>query len=145
MLTTVRPLASHTASEEAVQLFAREAQSVRLVRRFTAQTLSRWSITARVDDVTVCMSELATNALLHAVPPHGQFLVKLSLRGAALRAEVHDRSQHLPQIKRPSATSDDGRGLLLVRALADSWDSKIRKPNGKIVWAEFQLPGPTRL
>src|SRR2546426_841825 len=49
------------------RLFDRHATAVRAARDFIAGTLSLWRIDDRTDDVELCVSELATNAVEHGV------------------------------------------------------------------------------
>ncbi|MER7623996.1 ATP-binding protein [Streptomyces sp. NPDC126503] len=117
--------------------YRRERRSVPLARDFTRRALADWGLDARADDVLVCVSELATNALLHGVPPGRGYRLHLYLElPGALRVEVHDSGDGTPRVREPSGES--GRGLLLVDALADRWGVGERDP-GKIVWCEFRI------
>ncbi|MEU3830275.1 ATP-binding protein [Streptomyces sp. SID161] len=119
----------------------RERRSVQLARMFAGVTLDDWSLAERRDDVLLCVSELATNALLHGVPPGRGYLVRLVLyRGGVLRVEVHDSGPGEVRTPETSPESERGRGLLLVAALADKWGVGERSP-GKIVWCEFAVRG----
>lgn len=121
--------------------FRRERRSVRLAREFTRKALADWGLDARADDVLLCVSELATNALLHGVPPGRGYALHLALKdpGHLLRIEVHDSGDGTPSLREPS--DESGRGLLLVDALADRWGVGERSP-GKIVWCEFGRVAP---
>ena len=110
-------------------------------RRFTAETLTGWGLagTDRADDVLLCVSELATNALLHGVPPGRCFRLDLGLdTDGVLRVEVHDGGPGEVRVPEWAWDAEDGRGLRLVRALADRWGVREREP-GKVVWCEFTL------
>ncbi|MEU6480579.1 ATP-binding protein [Streptomyces sp. NPDC047017] len=125
-----------------VAFFRKDRRSVRTAREFVRTALADWSLTARRDDVLLCVSELATNALLHGVPPGRGFAVLLALHeGPFLRVEVHDSGGGEVRVPEPSAESEHGRGLLLVTALADKWGVEGRSP-GKIVWCEFGCRRP---
>ena len=109
-------------------------------REFTRRVLGEWGARVRLDEVLLCVSELATNALLHGTPPGRGFRLYLLRAGdEVVRIEVHDSGDGQPRI--PSSGEDrdreeSGRGLLLlVEALADKWGAE-RCP-GKIVWCEF--------
>ncbi|MFF5441835.1 ATP-binding protein [Streptomyces achromogenes] len=121
--------------------YRRDRRSVRLARKFAWQTLTDWAAEGRGDDVLLCVSELATNALLHGVPAGRGFLLRLALHAeGALRVEVHDSGPGevgCPDpVREADAEAEHGRGLLLVAALADKWGVGERNP-GKIVWCEF--------
>ncbi|WP_351223422.1 ATP-binding protein [Streptomyces sp. NPDC002133] len=128
--------------------YRRERRSVPAAREFAARALADWGVAGRADDVLLCVSELATNALVHGVPPGRGFRLHLWL-GDVLRVEVHDSGGG--EVREPmpdadadadadaSAAAEGGRGLLLVGALADKWGVGERNP-GKIVWCEFADP-----
>ncbi|MFF3402526.1 ATP-binding protein [Streptomyces sp. NPDC002659] len=121
------------------QFYRRERRSVPAAREFVRTAVTDWGLGARMDDVLLCVSELATNALVHGVPPGRGYRLKLWLYGdgdGALRIEVHDSGGGLPAVREPDEES--GRGLLLVAALADKWGVGERDP-GKIVWCEFAV------
>ncbi|WP_171114387.1 MULTISPECIES: ATP-binding protein [Streptomyces] len=129
----------HPRTREA--FYRRDRRSVRLAREFTGEALTEWGVTERGDDVLLCVSELATNALLHGVPPGRGFLVRLTLYpDGVLRVDVHDSGSG--EVRTPDSSPDaepeHGRGLLLVTALADKWGVGERDP-GKIVWCEFAV------
>ncbi|MFI6940461.1 ATP-binding protein [Streptomyces sp. NPDC050418] len=111
----------------------RERQSVPAARRFAREALADWGWPAP-DDPLLCVSELATNALLHGVPPGRGLLLQLRCDGPVLRIEVHDSGAGIPRI--PDAADEGGRGLRIVEALAAKWGVGERDP-GKTVWCEF--------
>ncbi|MGW5863469.1 ATP-binding protein [Streptomyces sp. NPDC055239] len=119
------------------RFYRRERQSVPAARAFASDALADWGIGDRAYDIALCVSELASNALVHGVPPGRGFRLGLSFSGDVLRVEVHDSGAGWP---RPGADehgdAESGRGLLLVAALADKWGIAERDP-GKVVWCEF--------
>ncbi|MEC4016987.1 ATP-binding protein [Streptomyces sp. H27-D2] len=125
------------------RFYPRERRSVPVAREFVRQALTEWGVAGRAEDVLLCVSELATNALLHGVPPGRGFGVWVWLTGdGALRVEVHDSGDGYPCVPDAGEGWDEsGRGLLLVEALADKWGVGEREP-GKIVWCEFAGVGP---
>ncbi|MFI1951127.1 ATP-binding protein [Streptomyces xinghaiensis] len=120
-------------------------RSVSRAREFTVTTLRAWRLEGLMDDVRLCVSELATNALVHGTEPGRGFLIKLTGDNDAVRLEVHD-SRNLrsdsqrPFVRHPEPADTSGRGLLLVEMLADAWGIESRQPFGKIVWARFRSP-----
>lgn len=113
-------------------------------RGFAADALGDWGWTStadaanvqRVDDVLLLVSEVVTNACLHAGGPR-----ELVLRHADghLRVEVSDGSHALP-VRRPHAPSlPGGHGLMMLDRLAADWGS-VPSAAGKTVWLEVDLP-----
>ncbi|CAM5495587.1 ATP-binding protein [Streptomyces californicus] len=90
------------------------------------------------------MTELATNALRHGVPPGRGFKVHIHLDAAwhrhhPPRSPRQRRGRGVPGGRfRRRPEDEGGRGLLLVAAVADAWGVKERNP-GKIVWCEFSV------
>jgi hypothetical protein len=81
------------------------------------------------------VSELVTNALLHAAPP-----IQVRVRGTHEhpRVEVHDGSRERPLLPAPGEDDDDllltfGRGLSIVARCSDAWGAEIEE-DGKTVW-----------
>ncbi|WP_277033632.1 ATP-binding protein [Actinacidiphila oryziradicis] len=113
----------------------RAAQSA---REFVTTTLTGWGLTTRIDNVRLCVSELACNALTHGtVPGHG-FLVRVTADDDFLLIEVHDSSDHRPYIRQLTDIDDSGRGLRLVEAMSDCWGVEERESIGKVVWSRFK-------
>ncbi|MGW1183181.1 ATP-binding protein [Streptomyces drozdowiczii] len=123
------------------RFFRRERRSVREAREYVRSALADWGFgEARADDVVVCVSELATNALVHGVPPGRGYRLMLWLHEGQVRVEVHDSGDGEPGVREPDGES--GRGLVIVGALADRWGVGERVP-GKVVWCEFGVRAPT--
>ena len=104
----------------------------------TARTWARmlwscWDLSRLSDDASLVLTELTTNAILHA---RGE-AVDIWLRAdrQSLAIFVGDSSPDMPVCG--DALSDDdlfGRGLIIVESLAQHWGT-YRVPTGKIVWA----------
>ncbi|MFG2783135.1 ATP-binding protein [Streptomyces prunicolor] len=122
--------------------YRRDRRSVALAREFTRNALADWEIADRADEVLLCVSELATNAILHGVPPGRGYALRLCIhRDGVLRVEVRDSGTgDLRKVSTPyrDLDADSGRGLLLVSVLADKWGVGERVP-GKAVWCEFMV------
>ncbi|KUL30627.1 ATP-binding protein [Streptomyces regalis] len=120
------------------QFYVRDRRSIPRARRSASWALTHWGLADwdRADDALLCVSELATNALLHGVPPGRGFLLRVRYDRDVLRVEVHDSGTGVPRI--PDDPDEGGRGLFLVAALADKWGVGERNP-GKVVWAEFAV------
>ena len=118
---------------------APELESVVAARRVVLDAISSWNLPERVaDDAALVVSELATNAVLHA---RTVFDVSVSRLGSGLRVSVADTDPTLPSpsINRPeellAVRSMTGRGLALVAATCDRWGCDA-VAGGKVVWAE---------
>ncbi|MBP5937746.1 ATP-binding protein [Streptomyces acidiscabies] len=131
--TTQRPLLRE-------RCFRRDRRSVPAARRFALETLTGWGLASseRAHDVLLCVSELATNALLHGVPRGRQFLLSLRRDGDSVVVEVHDSGDGVPRIAQGRDGDEGGRGLVLVAALSSRWGVRERVI-GKVVWCEFPL------
>ncbi|CAM5574678.1 ATP-binding protein [Streptomyces hirsutus] len=97
-----------------------------------------WTRTApeTADAVLLTVSELVTNAHKHA---HSNAQLTLSRDDNCLHISVHDTSAELPARRSPGLEGTGGRGMLLVDALADEWESRPC-PHGKSVTACFRGP-----
>ena len=111
-----------------------EPASVPVARRAVCSRLLEWGLPDLVDPVALAVSELATNAVLHA---RGLLRVTLTRDGDLARLEVADDSPRLPLQRRHSALSGTGRGLGLVAALSLEWGVDASEGPGKVVWALF--------
>ncbi|MFD5733169.1 ATP-binding protein [Streptomyces sioyaensis] len=114
-----------------------DLKAVGEVRRELRQLLSRWTVPGGgelMEVATLLTSELVTNALVHA---EGGAVVTARV-GDRLRVEVRDFVPGRPEPRAPTTDGTSGRGLMLVRSLADAWG--IRPESlGKSVW--FELGG----
>ncbi len=119
--------------------FPRARDSVPAARAFALEALLEWDadIADRYDDVRLCVSELATNAVLHGVPPGREFCLTLVVDGPLLRIEVRDSGGGAPRVLREGGEECGGRGLRLVAALADDFGVTVHTP-GKTVWMVFK-------
>jgi len=114
------------------QTWPPEPVSVSHARRFLHETVSLWSLEAVGDDAAVVLSELATNAVIHA---RTDFTVRLSPSGKqALRLSVTDGSTQMPR-RVTSRDATSGRGLQLIDALSAEWGATVNGVEGKTVWA----------
>jgi anti-sigma regulatory factor (Ser/Thr protein kinase) len=107
-----------------------ELSSISDARRFLRRSLAAWG----VDDYELggpqVLTELATNAALHA---RSAYTVHLVLEADALLVEVTDSSPALPQHRNYGPDATTGRGIALVAALSTAWGVES-SPTGKTVW-----------
>ncbi|MFI5980334.1 ATP-binding protein [Streptomyces sp. NPDC051555] len=114
---------------------------VRAARTWTREHLESlpWTADApeTVDAILVTVSELVTNAHVHARSP-AQLVLTWDSR--CLHVSVSDEDAHLPAPRDPSTTATSGRGLAIIDALCDTWDAHARH-GGKAITACFRPPG----
>jgi anti-sigma regulatory factor (Ser/Thr protein kinase) len=109
------------------------ASSPRTAREQLRPHISGWGDDDRRDCVLVLLSELVTNAVLHA---RSEITVHLDLTDDRLRVQVDDSSR-TPPVRRP--TRDDvpgGRGLQLLDVMSEQW-GVLTSGAGKTVWFEI--------
>jgi len=131
---------------------------VRHARTFLRARLARYP-QLPLDVVLLLASELVTNAMLHgrsrilldvcvfpgAVPAQGGARPGA---GATVLVAVTDASPTVPRQQRRSRSQEGGRGLQIVRELANEWGwLLLDDAPGKIVWFRLgagAVEGPTR-
>jgi hypothetical protein len=127
---TARPVLRTTKT------FAKGVDAPRAARRFVITTLVKWGDRALVDDAALVVTELATNAVVHA---DSDFTVAVSSSPSAVRISVGDASSVPPKLRDASLIASSGRGLGMVASLVSHWGDEPFGV-GKVVWAEFQRP-----
>jgi len=131
---------------------AADPVSVSAARRFVTDGLVAWQRAALIDSATLCVSELAGNAALHA----GSTFMEIALQplGKVVRVSVEDDGAVPAEVVSPRATFDwgddgfsledeptTGRGLAIVSVLARDWGVEPTS-EGKRVWAELSEHDP---
>ena len=147
-----------------------ERRSAGRARAFVADHCRQWGLGGVCEDLILPVSELVTNAVLHAGTP---VLLTLSLTDPYIEVAVHDgnprppilrpvRLDPLGDIDRAGALPADrsldardpalvvgdagsitaGRGLLIVDAVADEWGVG-ELSEGKTVWFRIRVPDDT--
>ncbi|AZS83256.1 GAF domain-containing protein [Streptomyces griseoviridis] len=109
--------------------------SVGEVRASVARRLSEWGLDELAFTTELILSELVTNAIRYGAEPIG---VRM-LFDRTLICEVYDGSSTSPHLRYAAMTDEGGRGLFLVSQLAERWGTRYT-PDGKVIWAEQQLP-----
>ncbi|MFD3373708.1 MULTISPECIES: ATP-binding protein [unclassified Streptomyces] len=88
------------------------------VRRIVRAGLRHWGRPDLAESAELLATELVTNALRHGC---GDIVVRLHLAADRLRLDVQDGSHESPLPRNAAPDDEDGRGLLLVTAIADDW------------------------
>jgi GAF domain-containing protein len=114
-------------------------RSAAAARRTIERILGEAELTGLLDEALLLVTELVTNAVVHAGT---EIELQTETHSGGLRVEVVDRSPgSLPVIRpAPAETREGGRGVFLLDALADEWGTR-HFAGGKSVW--FQL-GPAK-
>jgi anti-sigma regulatory factor (Ser/Thr protein kinase) len=117
-----------------------DPRSVAHARRWCGVVLHPFGDSDALATVSLLVSELVSNAVLHARTP---CRLHLDVDEQRIRVEVHDQDDRLPLAAYgcdPSAPS--GRGLLIVRDLSSASGADPNPAGGKRVW--FEVPAPRR-
>ena len=130
-----RDRASHVA-DSTRRRFDADAHSVQEARQFVSDAISSRAAAGDEvsDDLLLALSEMATNAVLHAGTP---FDVVITTDGF-VRIEVEDGSTETPSARSPSAGEPGGRGLTIIDDVCDRWGVHVVRDR-KCVWCERDL------
>ena len=113
-----------------------EPRSVRQARRWVIDELAAIGRPELGDAAELGVSELVTNAILHAEPP---ITVRVGGTVAHPRVEVHDTSTAPPRLRdmnhHDRLLATVGRGLGIVAMYSTSWGAEVSQ-SGKVIWFE---------
>lgn len=112
------------------------ADQIAEARRFVAGLDANEALAA---DAVLCLSEVATNAVLHSNSRSagGWFTVSAELYGdGSLRIKVEDQGGRW--LERPKPEAQQHLGLAIVRSLASAWGIENDGPDRRIVWFELR-------
>jgi Histidine kinase-like ATPase domain len=107
--------------------------SVPEARRFVMDRLTGIPGDA-VDVARLLVSELVTNAVLHA---RTELTLTLDRTGTVVRVQVEDGNPRLPVLRTHGSDASTGRGLGVIDKMATSWGTHSIE-GGKVVWFEIQ-------
>ncbi|MEU6813041.1 ATP-binding protein [Streptomyces sp. NPDC046831] len=111
-----------------------DLRAVPEARRALRELLRHWGKPGSSEVAELLTSELVTNALVHT---DDEAVLTATVSPGGLRVEVRDFESHGPRPCAPdTGESTNGRGLLLVQVLADSWGVSAHGV-GKSVWFEL--------
>lgn len=114
--------------------FPAQPASAGEARRFVLTALAESGVAGLSDTAMLLVSELVSNAVLHAGTPI-QVVIRIDKGG--MRLEVHDGSAQLPVRKNYSNLSGTGRGLRMVERMATAWGVEPEPDGGKVVWCRI--------
>jgi anti-sigma regulatory factor (Ser/Thr protein kinase) len=114
-------------------------------RAFTRNTLRQWDRDDLIDDATLIVSELVTNAVLHGMPGDLEdndagdgeepILLQLVSQTTSVLCIVHDPSSTPPRVMGGDVLTETHRGLCIVAELSTAWGWTPHGQRGKSVWA----------
>ena len=110
--------------------------AVRNARSFAVEASA--SAGVDVEALEVVVSELASNAVLHA---QTSFVVTVEHLDDGVRVGVADGSPTVPRSRTADPMAVTGRGLRIVQALVRRWRVDAR-PDGKTIWFELGSLAP---
>jgi anti-sigma regulatory factor (Ser/Thr protein kinase) len=117
--------------------FPETTSSVPGARQFVAESLTLL-VPEVCETATLLVSELATNAVVHASSEFDVTVLYPTPTGR-VRIEVADANPEQPAPLHPPPTVPHGRGLLLVATLSEEWGVQ-GGGNGKVIWFELAPP-----
>ncbi|MEV4436124.1 ATP-binding protein [Streptomyces sp. NPDC049585] len=125
--------------QEVKRFWPRHRRCVGLARAELRKALADWGLALLEDTALVVLSELMTNAVVHAkVSPGRQIATSFRREADGVRIAVDDASEVRP-VLRPQ-DPESGRGLHLVSLLSAQWGVDDRAGVGKTVWAVVTVP-----
>jgi len=113
--------------------------SARAARRFVTDALCSWGLDALAYDAATIVSELATNAIVHASDqsdPAAEFHVAVTAGLDQVTITVTDLADDEPAELfpgEPHVGAESGRGLGIVAAYSDDWGWQRQSGHGKTV------------
>ncbi len=108
-----------------------DPRSARAARALVREVLGEASDKGWIDSAELAVSELVTNAVLHARTP---LEVLVRVEGDHVRIEVTDSSDLAPVVRSPGQGATTGRGLAIVASVSSSFGVERRPDGGKVVW-----------
>ena len=124
---------THETVELVETLPARAASAAR-ARALVREALAGGGSADLLDTAQLAVSEVITNALVHA----GTAIdLRIVLDRTGLRVEVTDGSPHFPALRDYTPLAGTGRGLRLLDDIVDAW-GVFARGDGKVVWFELR-------
>ena len=110
-----------------------DATSAGRARRLLRAALEGSGSEENLDAAQLAISEIVTNALVHAGT---SMRLRILTADQRVRVELADGSPRLPSQRAFGVASPTGRGLMLVQELVTRWGAHPT-PDGKVVWFEM--------
>lgn len=116
-----------------------EPRSATRARQVTRQHLATSCPQEAIDIASLLVTELVTNAVLHA---RTAIVLVVDVAPGRVLLRVGDGSNAKPVLRDHGTDASTGRGIALVDELASSWGVD-RSRRGKEVWCEIDFPVDT--
>ncbi|WP_199517220.1 STAS domain-containing protein [Nucisporomicrobium flavum] len=113
------------------------AGAARRARDVVTEACLRWDEPSLVGNAALVISELVTNASMHA---NTMMTLQIRLRSCHLHIAVFDGSATHAVARQAGSAGVGGRGLQLVDAVSAAWGSTALA-TGKVVWSALDRPG----
>lgn len=110
-----------------------DATAASCARTFASETLERWECPQLNDEVRLVVSEVVTNAIIHA---RTDMTLTLLNMGDNLQIRVSDGDSRPPKLRSANTSDTGGRGIFLVEAICSAWGVDDQPP-GKVVWLDI--------
>lgn len=138
--------------QEATVTLPSDPVSVSAARRFVARVVADWGLAEdgdTADTIRLIVSELATNAVQHTFGQSPTFTVDLRLdRDVEFYLGVTDSHPRWPQRLPAAVRQDNGRGMVIIRALAKEHGGRLgvslTPDGGKTVSIALPWPVPAQ-
>lgn len=114
---------STTTGRWAQEVFPHREESVAQARDWTGRRLHQWGLPEELrEDARLCVSEAATNVLVHTEKSDLTLCLDLNHNEGLLHVHVGDAEPaRSPTPQSPSLESSSGRGLFLIDQLTREW------------------------
>jgi anti-sigma regulatory factor (Ser/Thr protein kinase) len=120
------------------QVLASEVLAPTLARRYARLACAGVAPPQLVDDVTLVVSELVTNATIHG---EGEIGLVLRVSEGEVFVTVEDHGRNVgPSPRTADPLEQHGRGLTIVAEVASSWGVHSLGDSGKLVWCVVHAP-----
>ncbi|MFJ2174307.1 ATP-binding protein [Streptomyces sp. NPDC087851] len=115
----------------------REPESAAVARKLVSTALAAWGLEDLIDDATLVITELVSNAADHSRLDSIRVIISRPTENR-IRLGVVDRSRVIP-LMRTDSNGDQirGRGLVIVNSVTDRWGTDLYRW-GKQVWGELR-------
>jgi anti-sigma regulatory factor (Ser/Thr protein kinase) len=121
-------------------LIAAGTQAPSIARRAAVAALDELGVSCLHEPVTLLVSEIVTNSVVHTSCDHISVTVAVTQDGDRVRVETVDcDGSATPTMSELVRETPGGFGLHIVNAVAQDW-GVAELPEGKAVWFEIAVP-----